>query len=191
MFNVVAPFRLTRATDFTVLNVVVGVPVDLVPYAGTCTLSVAGAVCAMTGQVINITGTSDFSTVTITFKANTNYFVNTSIFSSQLSYNNSLIASDSSTKLSSYCTNPCKQCTSTRTQCLSCLPSPQTVNNTLFPGNNTCVNVCPSTYYAVLGMCASCNQSACLDCSGNVNNCTSCQSGKLLFSNACLDQCPS
>ena len=145
----------------------------------------------MSGQLLNITSFGSFSSpLVVTFKATTNYFVNTSSFTSQLSNGGSLISSDSLAKLTSYCTSPCKQCTSTKTQCLSCLPSPYTVNNTYFPDNSTCVNVCPTTYYATSGMCAACNQTACLGCTGGVNNCTSCQTGKYLFENGCLTLCP-
>lgn len=145
----------------------------------------------MSGQNLNISGFGDFSSsLTITIRANTNYFTNTSNFVSQLYYSSSLVATNSAMKLSSYCSNPCKQCTSTPTQCLSCLPSPYTINNTLFSDNSTCVAICPSTYYVTAGACAKCNQSACYECTGTVNNCTSCQSGKFLFESTCMASCP-
>lgn len=138
------------------------IPTDLTPINSSCSLSYSSAVCAMSEQNLNITGLGDFSSnLVITFRANTNYFANTSNFVSQLYYNASLIATNSAMRLSSYCILPCKQCTSTPTQCLSCLPPPYTINNTIFSDNNTCVAVCPSTYFVTSGACAKCNQTAC------------------------------
>lgn len=190
--TITSPFTISRATDLTLLYLVVSIPTDLTPIASTCTLSYSSADCVINGQLFNITNFGDFSTpLLITFNANTNYFVNSSTFTTHFYNGGSLIASDGTARLSSYCTSPCKQCTSTKTQCLSCLPTPYTVNNTFFPDTSTCVNVCPLSYYATSGMCANCNQSACLGCTSGPNYCTSCQTGKYLFSNGCLSSCPS
>lgn len=132
--TIASPFALTRATTPSLLYLTVAIPTDLTPISGSCTLSFSSANCAINLQNLNITGFGDFSTaLTITFRANTNYFVTTSTFISQLYYSSSLIASDINMKLASYCTSPCKQCTSTPTQCLTCLPTPYTVNNTYHP----------------------------------------------------------
>lgn len=160
--TIASPFPLSRATNLALSYLYVSIPTDLTPINSSCSLSYSSALCMMSGQNLNITGLGDFSSnLIITFRANTNYFSSTSNFVSQLYYNSSLIASNSVTKLSSYCTSPCKQCTSTPTQCLSCLPSPYTINNTLFSDNSTCVAVCPSTYYVTSGSCLKCNQTAC------------------------------
>lgn len=183
---------MSRAVNQTLSYITLATPTDLNPINGTCTVSYAGAICTMvTSQSFNITNFGDLSSsLTITFKANTSYFVNTSTFQTQLYYNSSMISSNLATSLTAYCTNPCKQCTATPTQCLSCLPNPYTLNITFYSVNNTCVSICPVTYYINSGVCSLCNQTACYGCTGSLNNCTSCAVGKYLYQNTCLSACP-
>ena len=109
-------FTLSRATNQSLIYLTISIPTDLTPIANTCTLSYISATCTMNGQNFNISGFGDFGSIlTVTFTANTNYFVSTSIFLSQLYYGTGLIATDSTMKVYSYCSNPCKQCTATPT----------------------------------------------------------------------------
>lgn len=189
--TITSPFSIPHSSDLTKLKLLVTVPSDLAPVTGTCALLYASATCVISNQTITITGFGDFSVpLTISFKAGTNYFVNTSPFTSQLYYGSDLIASDLSMKLASYCTVPCKQCTSNKVQCLSCLPMPYTTNNTYLSANNTCVTTCPISYYASAGQCLSCNASACYGCVDTANNCTSCQANTYLYGSTCLSICP-
>lgn len=189
--TITSPFTIPHSGDLSKMILLVTIPTDLVPVVGTCSPSYVSATCVVNGQVLNVTGISDFATgLTIVFKAATNYFTTTSPFTSQLFYGSDLVASDTTMKLASYCTVPCKQCTSNKMQCLSCLPSPYTTNNTYLSSNNTCVVNCPTTYYASGGQCLACNSSVCLGCSNTANNCTSCQPNMYLYVNTCLAVCP-
>lgn len=157
-------------------------PSEFTPIPETCQLSNPSATCSMNSQVLNITGFSDLaSPIIITFKASTLYFTTSSAFSAQLYYGSALVGINSTATAISFCTSPCKQCTVTPTECLSCLPDPYTANNTYLSVNNTCVAICPITFYLSGSQCIQCNSSACYSCTTSANNCTSCQSGKFLY----------
>ena len=187
-----SPFTLNRATNTSLLYLLLTIPTELTILASSCSLSNPAATCAITSNKLNITAFTDLSSLTITFKATTAYFATSSPFSATLYYSTYLVGTSSSATLSAYCSSPCQQCTATASQCLSCVPSPYTTKNTYLSFNNTCVITCPSTFYLSSSQCLACNSSACLACTGTSNNCTSCSAGKYLYSanNTCLSVCP-
>ena len=74
------------------------------------------------------------------------------------------------------------------TDCLSCSGPAY-----LYPGNNSCMNPCPSGFYHDIATttCIACT-SPCLACNGPLaSDCTMCSTGKLLYQNTCIGNCPS
>ncbi len=187
-------FALSRATDLTKVSIQIIVPSDLQPINNSCTLSQNTASCTLSStQLYTIRNIGDFSSsIQLTFKCNTNFFVSTNNFDIKLYYDTYLISSDVILKVLSYCSVPCKQCSTIKTECMSCLPTPYTQNTTYYADGITCVSICPATYYLITAnnSCSKCNQSACLNCFSNQNNCTSCANNKYLYLSTCLSTCP-
>ena len=59
----------------------------------------------------------------------------------------------------------------------------------LYSANNSCLTLCPSTYYNLSGACTQCSTD-CLSCV-SANNCTSCNTGLILYNGLCYASCPS
>lgn len=74
--SLTSPFRLDKTTNTSQLYIVMQVPTDLVPKAGTCVPSFGSSACAQpTTQTFNITGLNDFSsTLNVRFTATTSFF---------------------------------------------------------------------------------------------------------------------
>ncbi len=74
--SLISPFRLDKATNTSQLFIIMQVPTDLVPQAGTCVPSSGSSTCTQpTTQQFNITGINDFSsTLNIKFTATTSFF---------------------------------------------------------------------------------------------------------------------
>jgi len=171
------PFIVT-ATNPSLLSLVIVPPADLTIITSTaCTTSLTGTTCTPSASVITVTQLTSFSnTISVTFSATASYFITSSSFSINLSYNGSAVSSDNTLTATRYCLSPCKGCTINNTQCTSCLPIPYTTNNYLFNPNASCLTTCPDHYYLPTGTftCSSCNSSSCLNCQATPNTCTSC-----------------
>ena len=97
------PFTVT-APDPNLLKIAITIPNDLTPTA-TCTGSLTGSVCSLSGTTYSLTGLSLFTnTIDVTFTATASYFTNTSTFISKLTYNNFIISTDGSLIVSPFCT---------------------------------------------------------------------------------------
>jgi hypothetical protein len=189
--RITSPFTIS-APNPTLLAIAITVPTDFTPSA-TCTGSLTGSSCSLSGTVYTITGLNLFTnTINVTFTATAGYFTTTAAFTSVLSYSGNQVATDSTLTVSPFCTAPCKGCTTTATQCTSCLPTPYTSNNYLFSVNNTCLSVCPNGYYLPSGTftCQPCDSAICLTCSSTATGCTSCSSPRFLHNSSCLLSCP-
>ncbi|KAL4502402.1 hypothetical protein ABPG72_011989 [Tetrahymena utriculariae] len=97
------------------------------------------------------------------------------------------------------CNSNCKTCAVQDTQCTSCY-SPLTIVGTSCqcqignynPNTKTCIQCSQNQFYdSVNYQCVNCDTS-CLTCQdiNNLNICTSCLAGKILYNQACIDSCP-
>ncbi len=91
------------------------------------------------------------------------------------------------------CAYPCNTCNSTNTSaCITCMT--EDISNYLYNYNWTCLQSCPSGYYADSdNVCQKCD-SRCKTCSNSSTNCTSCNSSSTypnLYENYCYTSCPS
>lgn len=77
----------------------------------------------------------------------------------------------------------CNNCTITGTACLSCDAG------FVFFNNTQCLNYVPNGYVNISGNATPC-ASTCLTCSIAIDNCTSCSSPLLYYSNQCIPSCP-
>lgn len=84
------------------------------------------------------------------------------------------------------CDYPCNECVANQpTKCTACTPDSK------FPlfFESSCLDVCPSEYYSMDGICSKCS-SGCLECTSEDNICTYCNEGFYLLTNTCLASCP-
>ena len=58
----------------------------------------------------------------------------------------------------------------------------------LYSANNSCLALCPGTYYNLSNVCTQC-PTDCLSCV-SANNCTSCNTGLILYNGLCYASCP-
>ena len=83
----------------------------------------------------------------------------------------------------------CEKCPE---NCLSC-NSKNSCNNCVCPFvllNNQCVSTCPEGYVNVNGICKSCSQTGCLQCSESDQSiCSKCENGLYLANNQCTSNC--
>ncbi|KAL4470308.1 hypothetical protein ABPG74_011919 [Tetrahymena malaccensis] len=98
------------------------------------------------------------------------------------------------------CSSNCKTCQTTSTTCVTCYDTFQKqpdntcacVNQVYDPQSNKCVSCSPNQVYnPAQKLCQNCNPSCstCKDAS-NVNTCTSCPAGKVLYNGSCQNSCP-
>ncbi|EAR89540.2 EGF-like domain protein (macronuclear) [Tetrahymena thermophila SB210] len=103
-------------------------------------------------------------------------------------------------KMCQQCSSNCKTCNSTSTTCTSCYDTFQLqpdnscacVNQVYDPSTNKCISCAPNQVYDPINkICQNCNPSCstCKDAS-NLNTCTSCPTGKVLYNGNCQDSCP-
>lgn len=71
-----SPFALTKATNLSLIYIVLQVPTDFTPLNGSCISSYAGSNCqSFSTQILNITNLGDFSSpLNIKFSAQTTFF---------------------------------------------------------------------------------------------------------------------
>jgi hypothetical protein len=86
------------------------------------------------------------------------------------------------------CKSPCLECSGSEATCTSC----NQTSLTPFLFVNQCINLCPSGYVSVNGICTKCN-SPCALCVDTPDTCVTCDGSggtKFVYNKTCYQNCP-